>query len=107
MTVSAIAEQLPTKEEFSEHIDSIFEMRLDDDQPCEITLVGVTEVISNAVQENFTVLFRAPVDAPPKQGIYRLDHKHLAPVELFLVPVKKDESGLYFEAVFNHLVAAE
>jgi hypothetical protein len=50
-------------------------------------------------------VFRGPVDVPPNQSIYTLQNDKLGAVELFLVPVKKDDKGLYFEAVINHLLS--
>jgi hypothetical protein len=48
-------------------------------------------------------MFRAPADVPPEQGSYRLEHQSLSAMELFLVPVKRDATGVFFEAVFNTL----
>jgi hypothetical protein len=49
-------------------------------------------------------LFRAPLDAPPFQNMFHLEHEKLGVMDLFLVPVKQKEDCLVFEAVFNHLV---
>jgi hypothetical protein len=68
------------------------------------TLVQYHVPLVNAVQECFTLLFRAPVTAPNEQGLYTLRHATLGDVELFLVPVKKNDEGLFFEAVFNRLL---
>jgi hypothetical protein len=38
-----------------------------------------------------------------QQGMYELQHAHLGTLELFLVPVGQDHTGLYYEAVFNRL----
>src|SRR5687768_221690 len=100
-----IAEKLPTRVEFSEQVGTVFEAALPDGAKLELTLIGFDEHVVNEVQENFSLLFRAPVDTPPAQGIYRLMHARLGVIDIFLVPVKQDAEGLYFEAVFNNLVA--
>ncbi|MFM9905537.1 MAG: DUF6916 family protein [Pyrinomonadaceae bacterium] len=99
--MSVIAEKLPTKVEFSDSLDTIFHTQMPDGTGFDLCLVGFEDVVSNSVQENFTLLFRAPLDAPQVQSIYRLHHDKLGAMDIFLVPVKKDEDGLYFEAVFN------
>src|SRR2546427_339946 len=104
--MKVIAERLPSKEEFADQVNSVFRADLNGGGACDFHLVKVEGVISNSVQECFSLLFRAPADAPAFQNIYRLDNEALGKMDLFLVPVKKDEAGVYFEAVFNHLRAA-
>ena len=102
--MSSIAEKLPSKNEFLSVLNSVFSVHLPEGKDFDLCLVKVDEIVSNEIQENFTLLFKASVDAPPSQSIYRLEHD-LGAMEIFLVPVKKDENGLYYEAVFNHLKA--
>ena len=106
MYMSEIAIQLPSREGFSGVINTEFRVNNGEEEDFEIRLVSVDEIVSNDIQENFTLLFRAPFDAPQQQGIYRLEHDNVGAMDLFLVPVKQDESGLYYEAVFNQLKAA-
>ncbi|MEQ1920903.1 MAG: hypothetical protein ABL952_00210 [Pyrinomonadaceae bacterium] len=104
--MSEIAVQLPSRHEFSALIDSIFKTSANGGGVFEICLVNVDDIVSNDIQDNFTLLFRAPLDAPQQQGIYRIEHEAIGAMDLFLVPVKQDDSGLYYEAVFNLLKAA-
>ena len=104
--MSEIAVQLPSRHEFSAVIDSIFKASTDESGFFEICLVNVDAIVSTDFHENFTLLFKAPVDAPQQQGVYRLEHNAIGAMDLFLVPVKKDDSGLYYEAVFNQLKTA-
>ncbi len=39
------------------------------------------------------------------QDMFSLANENLGQMDLFLVPVRKDEDGLYYEAVFNHIVS--
>jgi hypothetical protein len=72
----------------------------------EMTLIEVKTIVSNKIQECFSLLFRtAANDAPPLQQLFKLKHNDLGEMELFLVPVRKNEEGLFFEAVFNKLLA--
>lgn len=96
--------ELPKKEDFAAQLETNFKMFVEE-AAFEIKLTQCKTVISNEVQECFSLLFLAPEDAPPFQSIYRLEHGALGVMELFLVPVKKDEKGLRYEAVFNNLIA--
>jgi hypothetical protein len=49
----------------------------------------------------FAVAFRGPVDPPLPQDTYRLEHDGLGALDLFIVPVGRDEAGTDYEAVFN------
>jgi hypothetical protein len=49
----------------------------------------------------FTLEFRGPADPVLPQHIYRLEHPSLGPLEIFMVPVGRDESGTTYEAVFG------
>ena len=49
----------------------------------------------------FALLFRATSGEYLPQRIYHLDHALLGAMEIFLVPVRRDGSGCYYEAIFN------
>lgn len=97
---------LPNKEDFAAQLNTNFEVRTDAEKFFEMTLIEVKSVISNKIQECFSLLFRTSADeAPLFQQLFRLKHDALGEMELFLVPVKKNENGLFYEAVFNKLLA--
>ncbi len=52
-------------------------------------------------EEPFTLLFRGPRDTPLDQRIHRLEQDRLGTLEIFLVPVRPDDRGPLYEAVFN------
>jgi hypothetical protein len=49
----------------------------------------------------FTLEFRGPADPMLPQHIYRLEHPALGPMEIFIVPIGRDEVGTTYEAVFT------
>ncbi len=102
MTEKPVA--LPAKDQFAEQLDSIFRTSLDDGRVIDLHLFKLETTISNSIQEGFSLLFRAPVDAPPFQNMFHMEHDTLGAMDLFLVPVKKKEDGLIYEAVFNRMV---
>ena len=67
-------------------------------------LVEVEQTISNSVQMSFSLIFRAPADTPPAQSLYNVAHPVLGEMLIFLVPIKMNDQGLFFEAVFNKLL---
>lgn len=95
---------LPTKEQFTEQLNSVFRADLGEGRSMDLLLFKLDSGVSTPIQEAYSLMFRAPVDAPPAQNVYTLEHEKLGKMDLFLVPVKKKEDGLYYEAVFNHLL---
>ena len=91
---------LPTKEAFEAQVNTTFKMLVEENS-FDLTLIECKTVISNSIQECFSLLFLAPEDAPPFQYLFPLEHSALGKMQLFLVPIKKDEKGLRYEAVFN------
>ena len=49
----------------------------------------------------FNLHFRGPKEARFPQGMRRLDHAALGGLDVFLVPIGADPTGLLYEAVFN------
>jgi hypothetical protein len=52
-------------------------------------------------EESFSLIFRGPLDERLRQRTYQMTHHALGKLELFLVPVGKDDGARYYEAVFN------
>ena len=96
---------LPTKESFASRLHTKFVMHTSESQPIELRLIDVRARAASFTCESFSLMFRAPVEAPAEQGTYQLEHESGEAMDIFLVPVKKDDTGLFFEAVFNNLPA--
>ena len=54
-------------------------------------------------QESFAVLFRGPQQPILPQAIYRLEHPRMGSLDLFLVPIGPDDTGMRYEAVFTRV----
>ena len=89
---------------FDETVNTRFRAILPDATVIEMELIAVNEGRSTPRQEQFSLLFRAVQDTLLEQGTYRLEHDRLEAGELFLVPVAKDDKGVYYQAVFNRLI---
>jgi len=94
-----------TKERFQSALNSEFSMHIENaDVPIALQLVQFESKVNTPIQECFSLLFRAPADAPAVQMLCTLGHADLGAQEIFLVPVKKNADGLFYEAVFNRLL---
>jgi hypothetical protein len=92
-----------TRESFAENLNSKFMMTLPEAEPLALDLIEVTEIPSVEGQEQFSVIFQAPLNAPVRQGIYTLEHERLGEFGIFLVPIGKDKNGVQYEAFFNRV----
>ena len=91
------------KSAFESALGSVFRMDGDGLDAADIRLVACDSKLDTPQQACFSLLFNAPADTAPVQGVRRLRHPELGEMEIFLVPIKKTETELVFEAVFNRL----
>ena len=90
--------------DFAAHLNSKFRVTCPGAEVLEFELIEAREGPESAVQESFSVIFRAPRDAPQVPGLYRLEHDEMETMELGLSPFKISEEGLYYEAAFTRLL---
>jgi hypothetical protein len=90
-----------TKDAFQAAQHSEFSMVLSTGNLLPLQLIECTSQLQSAIQECFTLLFQAPVDAPNEQSLSNLRHQAMGEL---LVPVKRNADGLFYEAVFNRLL---
>ncbi len=94
LTMDALSAQLHTK----------FRLSFGPEQVVELELFEVQSHGDVAGQtERFSAIFRSPLQHFLPQSTYRMEHERLGSVEIFIVPVRKDGEGIYYEAVFNRL----
>ena len=93
-----------TEAEFSKHVNTKF--RISIEPPLELELTEVKGYLSQPNEqtgmERVSAFFRGPGDRPLKQAIYPLEHDVMGTIDLFLVPIARDEKGFRYEAVFNY-----
>lgn len=92
-----------THEAFTEHANSKFQVEVDENNEVELDLTEVSELKLYPEQEEFVLLFRGPGDTFLGQGARYFKHDKLGRFEMFIVPIRQDEQGFYYEAVFNRL----
>lgn len=92
-----------THEEFSKYANTKFKALADDNTNVEVELISVSELKLYPQQEEFVLEFRGPLDAFLDQGVRNFTHEQMGDFELFIVPIKQDAQGFYYEAIFNRL----
>ena len=92
-----------THEAFSQQLNTKFQVHLDENTSVELELVEVSDIKLYPQQEEFTIVFRSAPNALLSQGMGNFSHEQMGEFELFVVPVRQDANGFYYEAVFNRL----
>ena len=94
-----------TAETFNPYVNDVFQLHWSEINFEPVELLSATARPKFAVPGGrvpFTLKFRARSrQFYVPQGLYPLSHAQAGRVELFLVPVGPDETGMIFEAVFN------
>ena len=92
-----------TQEEFSRHANSKFQVLVDRDTSVEVELTQVSELKLYPEQEEFSLVFRGPLNAYLGQGTRAFKHEQMGEFEIFIVPIAQDAHGYDYEAVFNRV----
>ena len=94
-----------TASHFQPHLGSRFQLHADDVVDVELLEVdevgGVSAAPPQTARAPFSIVFLGPRDPVLPQRIYRLEHGELGTLDLFLVPIGRDEAGVRYEAVFT------
>ena len=93
-----------TFQEFSQNLNTKFQTRVDETQQLELELAEISQLKQTSRNEEFAVVFRGPKEIFLGQGMRALEHEKLGKLELFIVPIREDEKGYYYEAVFNRFL---
>ncbi len=100
-----MAEKL-TEADFKRHLNTTFDVRVDAERtlPLELEEVQTFPALthSRGDMERFSVYFRGPADVLIHQQICRLEHAEMGALDIFIVPVERDATGIRYEAVFSY-----
>lgn len=89
--------------DFSPHLHSCFRLAAGEFS-LELELVEVNDSGRKSAPENrssFSLLFKGNKDKFLPQQMYRIEHDKLDAMDLLIVPVRADQNGYYYEAIFN------
>jgi len=77
----------------------------DGDYRDEFELISVDRLagadVTGEHKQAFSLVFQSRGNAILEQRIYTLDNAELGELQIFLVPIGKDEAGVRYEAVFS------
>ena len=73
-------------------------------EPQPLDLIELSNGHSSPRQEQFALRFRGDRNRILPQRIYPMQHDSIGEFDLFLVPIGQDETGTFYEAVFNRLI---
>jgi hypothetical protein len=91
---------------FAARLGQAFRIRFQDGSSLDLELLEVedlgTRPTAGGPLSTYSLRFRTPGEkrfAP--QGTYLVEHGELEPLEIFLVPLGPDATGMRYEAIFN------
>lgn len=99
--------EILTRDTFAQHLNTQFQVQNGAASSVSVELIEATATGSLPSHESFSIEFRGPSDIFLPQGIYHVDHDQIGSFDLFIVPIRKDKDGLYYEACFSHLRSGE
>jgi hypothetical protein len=85
---------------FLENLGSKFRLK-NGSADFDLELIEVSELKQTGQYQTFAVVFRCASSQVLQQKTHRLEHERAGDVEIFLVPISKDQQGICYEAVFN------
>jgi hypothetical protein len=88
-------------ENFAAQLNTKFRVQDNDSKAVDLVLSEVSELKTSPKQEQFSIVFRGPLEVFLGQGGRRFEHGEMGHFDLFIVPIRKDDDGFYYEAVFN------
>lgn len=86
---------------FAGRINTRFRIKQESSDGVELELVEAKDTGSTPRQVQFSIVFRGPHNPQLVQGIYKIEHDEIGTFDLFIVPIRRDQDGMYYEAVFN------
>ena len=89
---------------FAAQLNTIFRLQVGG-EPMPLELVEVSPLRQNACYESYSLELRGPANRFIPQASYRFEHEAIGPLFMFIVPIRQDQHGLYYEASFNCLRA--
>jgi len=92
-----------THEEFSQYLNTRFDVQLNEANAAQLKLAEVSPLKLYPRQEEFSIIFLGPLEAFLGQGVRIFSHEQLGKFELFIVPIRQDDKGFYYEAIFNRI----
>jgi len=85
------------------HVNDAFTVLIGGVAHEELTLTKAKADLENEAQTSFSLFFMSTSETVLPQNIYRLRHRALGELDLFLVPLQKKKTGVVYQAAFSLL----
>lgn len=95
-----------TRDDFAACVGSNFRLCPDHAAGFDLLVEEVSALKAVEGQESFSIYFRGPKEKLVPQATYPLEHVRLGRLEIFIVPIGRDNEGVRYEALFNRLVSS-
>ena len=91
-----------TWEVFADQLNQTFRIRGEFGQ-VESTLIDCEKLVQHDEEGRvpFSIVLRGPMEPSLEQQIYKVSHEKIGEMEMFLVPLGPDKTGMKYEAVFT------
>ncbi len=96
-----------THQEFAQSLNTKFQVQIDASTSVQLEAVELSELKQSARQEEFSVVFQGPNETFLGQGMRQFSHSQMGQFVIFIVPIRQDNRGYYYEATFNRVRSAE
>ena len=93
-----------SQDRLKENLNTPFSIELGDYGTVELELLECKDLGSTPKHEQFSIVFRGPLQPFLQQMTYEMKHDALGSNLIFLVPVRQDSNATYYEAIFNRFV---
>jgi hypothetical protein len=91
--------------DFAAHLGDRFRIVVDEATSLEATLVEAQDRGAAATTPEgrvpFAIVFLGPPSPILPQRIYRFEHDGIGAIEIFIVPIGRDDDGVRYEAIFT------
>jgi hypothetical protein len=91
-------------EDFSKNLNTKFRVYRSETESFEAELSEVLRLNGNENLDSFSLVFLLPPEFGIEQRIYKIEHPLMETMELFIVPISRNEAGIRYEAIFNRII---
>ena len=93
-----------TLQDFAPHVNSSFALTLGE-STVSMTMTEVTKLpfrpFPGMMREPFSLIFRSRSPVVLPQRSYPMKHEAMGKLDIFIVPIGRDQHGIVYQAVFN------
>lgn len=92
-----------TVADFEPHLNTVFQLHYGQGEMLEVTLIEAKArgMAEPGRRQGFALLLQSTINDYLQQGIYHITHEVVEPMDLFIVPIGTNQTGMRYEIIFN------